>query len=985
MKKGKNRRTLKNRIRRIIFVSFLLSVAFFSVVFLLFMRENYRLYSISSSEYISSYVSMDMNSYEFLKKMGISKLEDFNQNTTGYSDWKRNLDQNAGLLKEDFQKINEIVRLNNTVDYNKIKKFNGSFDGNGSKEGPPVSNFYITVTIDNKEVYSNRDVKDKISVGDKILKKLYNYYDVGSTKDLVNQYGTKIGTVKAVLNPMIMTMLFIITIVGIAVIVGVLLLIAFVMSKFFSIPIIEPLNKLQEKLDSIAQENYQITGDNQIVLKKPLREIENLAAATNTIMAKMKFNKELLEDNKAQLENQKQQLENQNEELEAQNEELEESKRKLEEIHERLKAREKSYRHLLDNAGEGFLSFGRELQINSEYSRECIKMLGINIESKKFSEVVFPEDKEQQKLMENVINKIFEVDEYKRSIYLPLLPEEVIIAGRNINIKYKPLTKGESSQVVNVMAILTDVTEKRALQQQMEKEKNILNMVVKVVVNYDEFLDIVSDFRRFNENKLNNIFDENINKEEVTAEIYRSVHTFKGNFAQMEMVNIVHKLHEMESQISILRNNNAPFEEIMEYVANCDMDEWLEEDIVTLTEVLGEEFFNNREDILIVDKSKVIDIEKKMISLLSSNECKLLLPDVSNLRYKPFNELFKSYSDYTIKLADRMNKMIRPVEIEGGEFLVDFEKYKEFSKTLIHVFRNIIDHGIESPEERIEKGKSEYGKINCKIETINNNIKLAISDDGYGVDIEKVKEKAIKQHLYTEEEISNMVDEQLLNIIFEDNISTKDSVSDLSGRGIGLSAVKHALDDIGGSIIVKSKKDIGTEFIILLPYKEMEYLTDMNAEDIMKPLVVTAQDFLSTHIGIKSAYLNEYKISVVEKVSLFKYTAFLNLKGILNAKLIVSADDSLTRIIARNYIIDGMTEEEEDEYMEDTIAECSNIFIGNSLKHFPGIEELVAIEAPVTINSDGASVNYPYSKMWSCSISCEAGNISFSIVTTELM
>ncbi|HEY5582886.1 MAG TPA: ATP-binding protein [Ruminiclostridium sp.] len=106
------------------------------------------------------------------------------------------------------------------------------------------------------------------------------------------------------------------------------------------------------------------------------------------------------------------------------------------------------------------------------------------------------------------------------------------------------------------------------------------------------------------------------------------------------------------------------------------------------------------------------------------------------------------------------------------------------------------------PDERIERGKSEHGKITCRVEKADTSISIIIKDDGKGIDIQKIKDKAIKKGLIDQDGICSLTDSQLVDIIFSDSFSTKDEVNELSGRGYGLSAVMKEIKKINGVIEV---------------------------------------------------------------------------------------------------------------------------------------------------------------------------------------
>ncbi|MEA3314234.1 MAG: chemotaxis protein CheW, partial [Campylobacterota bacterium] len=137
---------------------------------------------------------------------------------------------------------------------------------------------------------------------------------------------------------------------------------------------------------------------------------------------------------------------------------------------------------------------------------------------------------------------------------------------------------------------------------------------------------------------------------------------------------------------------------------------------------------------------------------------------------------------------------------------------------LVHIIRNSLDHGIEpTSEDRIEAGKDPVGYIKVSAKSIGDKVEIKIEDDGRGIDIQKVLIKAISLGIIKEEDIDIMTEQEKLMMIFNPGLSTKDEVSELSGRGVGTDAVKKTIDELSGKIFLESKSGIGTKLTIELP------------------------------------------------------------------------------------------------------------------------------------------------------------------------
>jgi two-component system chemotaxis sensor kinase CheA len=157
------------------------------------------------------------------------------------------------------------------------------------------------------------------------------------------------------------------------------------------------------------------------------------------------------------------------------------------------------------------------------------------------------------------------------------------------------------------------------------------------------------------------------------------------------------------------------------------------------------------------------------------------------------------------------------VEIDGGDVELDREMIETIRDPLTHIIRNAIDHGIEAPAERLAAGKRASGTITIAARQSGNTITILIGDDGRGLEEDKIAAKAIATGLITPAERAAMGRERLLGLIFEPGFSTAETVSNISGRGVGLDVVRANLEKVGGSIRVTSQPGAGTQFTLQIP------------------------------------------------------------------------------------------------------------------------------------------------------------------------
>ena len=195
----------------------------------------------------------------------------------------------------------------------------------------------------------------------------------------------------------------------------------------------------------------------------------------------------------------------------------------------------------------------------------------------------------------------------------------------------------------------------------------------------------------------------------------------------------------------------------------------------------------------------------------------LLMEETKQLLMMPCSGIFDGLPILVRDLARHLKKEVT-LTIHGGDVELDKRVLKKIRDPLIHIIRNSIDHGIETPKERLLKGKPERGTILVSVEQLDaKNISITVLDDGRGIDLEKVKSAALEAGLYSFEELSAMSADKVRSLIFESSLSTSATITEISGRGIGMSIVEENVQQIGGKIKVENGEVAGTKCTITLP------------------------------------------------------------------------------------------------------------------------------------------------------------------------
>lgn len=189
---------------------------------------------------------------------------------------------------------------------------------------------------------------------------------------------------------------------------------------------------------------------------------------------------------------------------------------------------------------------------------------------------------------------------------------------------------------------------------------------------------------------------------------------------------------------------------------------------------------------------------------------------VMKVRMVPIERVFNRFPRLVRDLSKELGKEIA-LEMSGEETEVDRTVIDEIGDPLIHLIRNSIDHGIELPADRLKNGKDEKGTVVLKSYPDGNNVVIEVEDDGKGLDHNVIRNKAIEKGILDEKEAESLSVEDSISLLFEAGFSTSETISDVSGRGVGLDVVKSKIEAINGNIEVVSSKGKGTKFIIRIP------------------------------------------------------------------------------------------------------------------------------------------------------------------------
>lgn len=487
----------------------------------------------------------------------------------------------------------------------------------------------------------------------------------------------------------------------------------------------------------------------------------------------------------------------------------------------------------LKNSPIGVLAFYSDGRIDKDFSEVCYSFFGSSFSSRNIAEVLYSGKTEQDYFKEwlEIIpqNKMPFAD----LVGLLTLESNLTLTGNDpkkkpkvMDLRYQfcPVAKQDGSlNIEKVVVFVIDITKEKKISSELSIKESRLEFILNILRDrsrYRKYLEVCSQSIREVQYIANNLM-EGIPAENVGA-AFRLVHTIRGNSAAFGVRTLRDLGDTIERLLLAGRDGEVPINE--EYKNQlCSLIPELKvglETHIDETERIFNEIFDPDKS---MDRSFQVSNTflkefEVLINKLDDEELKLQLyrklKEVTLVKIKKF---LLQYSEIIQQLSARQEKKISPLFINGGDVLVDEKLLEPFFASFVHLILNSVDHGIEKPSERLEKGKAEEAIIRIRAQTGDDGLYLSIEDDGRGIDPEIIIERALQKNMISKNHVAAMSIEDKYNLIFKEGFSTSRRITSTSGRGMGMSAVKHEIDKLGGSIKITSKIGKGTMFTIYLP------------------------------------------------------------------------------------------------------------------------------------------------------------------------
>ncbi len=450
-------------------------------------------------------------------------------------------------------------------------------------------------------------------------------------------------------------------------------------------------------------------------------------------------------------------------------------------------------RKYLDNISQGLLMLDGQLRISEQYSASLIRLFRFEGEPTglNFLDFVYPDaggnaaEREELSSFLSILIGNTTADEDMIDAINPFKDKEIrAFDGSLIVVDARFLRINRDEVVENLMVIFEDKTGIREAEQKLEDERERydaeLEAIAAILKNGPPlFRDFITEGEALVE-KLYVSLDK-LGESDTSAHFMREFHSLKGSARSLQLDRLATSAHRIEDLLIGAREQGSFGSEERQAILKS-------------AESVKQGILNIRESI-------------ERFSVFYGKD----------ITFSPQQELdsyLASLKDMTAKLGQELGKelVFEPVvEVKELYFL------KQLKNPIIHLLRNSIDHGLEDIYERTASGKDPAGKIRLEISKEGREIHIAVRDDGKGIDFGRIRKKAIEKGLIPSD--GETPTKELMNLLFLPDFSSKDAVSDISGRGVGLDVVKDSVRQLGGTIRVQTKLGSGTSFLLTIPLK----------------------------------------------------------------------------------------------------------------------------------------------------------------------
>lgn len=454
-------------------------------------------------------------------------------------------------------------------------------------------------------------------------------------------------------------------------------------------------------------------------------------------------------------------------------------------------------KEILDNLREAFFFVKPDLVIGDSTSNACETIFGRELSHAKIGDALGLCGCKEKDLMVG-LEQVFE-DFLPEEVSISLLPQIVHTESqKTVEFGYTAVRDADG-KVVRIIIVATDITRSFAEKQLLEKSYRENRCLINILRHMDSFTDFVRDFKSTT-SELKIIDDVKM--------IKHALHTLKGNSLVFELHELGKMIHDTETLLEEPEERN--WGALVRNIEDC-----LHNFLNSHEDLLQIDFLSNPEKIYHIHESDVESLDKVFSEMTPSRQS-LWKEVLARIKHKSIGELCAPFTSVVSKLSARDGKDIA-FSIFGEELRLDIEPYRPLFKTMVHLVSNACDHGIEPPYERDASGKPGQGNIILTLAAEDDKLQISLADDGRGIEWQDLINKAREKGFSDQLEKFKITEDNAYEILFWDGFSTAESVSQTSGRGVGMSALKHAVETLGGSLFISSAPNFGTCTEIEIP------------------------------------------------------------------------------------------------------------------------------------------------------------------------
>lgn len=466
---------------------------------------------------------------------------------------------------------------------------------------------------------------------------------------------------------------------------------------------------------------------------------------------------------------------------------------------------------MVNSLGQGFVLFGRDGICLPIYSKVCEVLLdampsGVNIMD------ILSVPPARRESFQDWINMIFDevLDFDDLAAVGPKKFEHKTHPEWHISLEFKPV-RNSAGAVDLILMIATDRSDEVAAKKRAEESASFANMVIMLMKDRSQFRRFLDDGRQLI-GEIVDLIQSPMGEKEKLDLICQKLHTLKGIAGIISASHLKETIHKFEEKLRDEHDDSTKSKLLGENVALVESE--FELVLARIRDLVAGEANNTREVSM-----QSLNAFGDMLASGKYTPAQLAQFYQQRIMLTPIEEIFSPFNEVIAQTATRLNKRVDVINFGGDSVSLMREQHEAVWSSLTNVFRNIVDHGIEEPTVRTQKGKAETGKVLVLVRKIEGQpkpaIEIKISDDGAGINVEALKKKL--EEAGRAEFAAKASNQELMNTIFEQGVSTAAKVTDISGMGVGLSSVREAVQKCGGNINVESQPGKGTTFILTLP------------------------------------------------------------------------------------------------------------------------------------------------------------------------